>query len=104
MSDSLEEFLYSHMEKVDSTSRTWHSDISYIIKDEGHGSLDSNIFEGNQRQINRGSFLFLKGNGGDMTWRTRMELRAFTTAKLKRTTCQSTRTIVIKAIISMIWS
>lgn len=44
MSDSLEELLPSRMEEVDSTSKTWHFDIFWIIKDEGHGSLDSNIF------------------------------------------------------------
>ena len=74
MSDSLEELLSSHMEEVDSTSRTWHPDIFFIIKDEGHGSLDSNIFEENQRPINRGSFLFFSGNGEDATLRTSMEL------------------------------
>ena len=84
MSDNLEELLSSHMEKVDNTSRTWHFDIFCIIKDEGHGSLDSNILEENQRQINRGSFLLFKGNGEDVTLRTSMELRTSTTAKLKR--------------------
>jgi len=44
---SFEELLSSHMEKVDSILRTWHYDTFCIIKDEGHGSLDSNIFEGN---------------------------------------------------------
>jgi len=84
MSDSLEELLSSHMERIDSTSRTWHSDIFCIIKNEGHGSLDSNIFEENQRQINRGSFLFFRGNGEDVTLRTSMELRTYTTTKLKK--------------------
>ena len=97
MSDSLEELLTSHMEKVDSTSRTWHFDIFCIIKDEGHGSLDSNIFEENQRHINR-------GNGEDVTLTANRQLQTPTTTKLKKTTCQRTRMIVIKAIISMIWS
>ena len=74
MSDSLEELLSSHMEKADNTSRTWHSDIFCIIKDEGHGSLDSKIFEENQRPINRGNFLFSMGNGEDVTLKTSMEL------------------------------
>ena len=84
MSDSLVELLTSHMEKVDSTSRTWHSNIFCIIKYEGHGSLDLNIFEENQRLINRGSFLLFRGNGEYVTWRTSMELRTSTTAKLKK--------------------
>ena len=74
MSDSLEEILSSDMEEVDSTSRTWHSDIFCIIKNEGRGSLDSYIFEENQRLINRGSFLFFRGNGEDVTLKTNMEL------------------------------
>jgi len=74
MSDSLEELLSSHMEKVENTSRTWHFDMFCIIKDEGHSSLDSNIFEENQRPIYRGSFLFFRGNGEDVTLKTSMEL------------------------------
>ena len=74
MSDILEKFLPPHMKEVDSTSRMWHSDIFWIIKDEGHRSLDSNIFEENQRPINRGSFLCFRGNGEDVTLRTNMEL------------------------------
>ena len=74
MSDSLEELLPSHMEEVDSTSKTWHSDIFWIIKDEGHGSLDLIIFEANQRPINRGSLPCFRGNGEDVTLKTSMEL------------------------------
>jgi len=74
MSDSLEELLSSHKEKVDSTSRMWHFDMFCIIKDEGHSSLDSNIFEENRRLINRGSILFFRGNGEDVTLKTSMEL------------------------------
>ena len=73
MSDSLEELLPSHMEEVDSTSKTWHFDIFWITKDEGHGSLDLNIFEANQRPINRGSFPCFRGNGEDVTLKTSME-------------------------------
>ena len=43
MSDSMEELLPLHIKEVDNTSKTWQSVIFWIIKDKGHGSLDSNI-------------------------------------------------------------
>jgi len=57
MSNNMKELLPSHIKEVDNTSKTWPSVIFWIIKDKGHGSLDSNILRQTKRPINRGSFL-----------------------------------------------
>lgn len=43
MLDSMEELFPSHVKEVDSRSKTWPYIIFWIIKDNGHGSLDLNI-------------------------------------------------------------